>query len=263
MPDPKVSISDADVTVAAATYTGKALEPAVTVTLGGRTLVAGTDYTLSYKDNVGPGTATVTVTGKGNFTGSKSVSFAIAARTFPDVPADAWFANVVSRAAGLGLISGYADGRFGPNDRITRGQVAVVLWNMAGRRAAGSGARDFPDVKATDYFYGAVRWASSTGVVSGYADGRFGPNDNVTREQLAAMLANYAKRVSGREVSGSASDFASMADGQSVSSWAVPAVGWCFRNRILSGSNGKVNPQGNATRAEASKMVVGLYDLLA
>lgn len=205
----------------------------------------------------------MTVTGKGNFGGAKSVSFAIAARTFPDVPADAWFANVVSRAVGLGLMNGYSDGRFGPNDRTTRGQAAVVLWNMAKAPAAGPGARDFPDVKATDYFYNAVRWASSTGVVSGYADGRFGSNDNVTREQLAVMLANYSAKVTGSPASGSAADFASMKDAATVSSWAVPAVGWCFRNGILSGSNGRVNPQGNATRVEASKMIVGLYNLLA
>ena len=72
----------------------------------------------------------------------------------------------------------------------------------------------------------------------------------------------YYAKVGGKTAAGSAADYASMADGAKVASWAVPAVGWCFKSKILSGSNGKINPQGNATRAEAAKMVVGLHDLL-
>ena len=182
-------------------------------------------------------------------------------RAFPDVKAGDWYEKVVYRAADLGLIAGYDDGRFGPNDPITRGQVAVVLWRMAG--APKGGSKVFPDNKnAKAYYYQAVRWAGSTGVVSGYADGRFGPNDKVTREQLAAMLANYARRIGGLKVTGSLSDFSRMKDATRVSSWARTSVGWCFRNKILSGSNGSVNPKGNATRAEAAKMLVGLYDLV-
>ena len=259
-----VDISGASISaIPTQTYTGKALTPRPTVKYGDVTLKEGVDYTLSYRNNTNAGTATVTVTGRGAYGGAKSATFKIAAKTFPDVPAGAWYAGVVSRAVGLGLLSGYANGKFGPNDKITRGQVAVVLWNMAGGPQAGSVARTFPDVKTTDYYYNAVRWASSKGVVSGYANGRFGPKDNVTREQLAAMLANYTKSVAGRSATGSAADYASMSDRGKVSPWAVSAVGWCFRNKILSGSNGRVNPKGNATRAEAAKMVVVLHDLLA
>ncbi len=160
------------------------------------------------------------------------------------------------RPAGLGLINGYKDGRFGPNDLLTRGQAAVILWNMAGKPAAKAGAKAFPDVKGDAYYYNAVRWASSAGVVSGYQNGRFGPNDNVTREQFAVMLAHYAKG------SGTASDFASMKDGSKVSGWTVSSVGWCFRNKIMSGSkDGHINPQANTTRAETAKMVVFLHDM--
>ena len=182
-------------------------------------------------------------------------------RAFPDVKAGDWYEKVVYRAADLGLITGYADGRFGPKDPITRGQVAVVLWRMAGSPKGGS--KVFPDNKnAKAYYYQAVRWAGSLSIVNGYADGRFGPNDKVTREQLATMLANYAQRVGGLKVTGSQLDFSGMKDAASVSSWARSAVGWCFRSKILSGSNGRVNPKGNATRAEAAKMLVGLYDLV-
>ncbi len=185
-----------------------------------------------------------------------------ARRSFPDVPAGAWYAGVVGRAAGLGLISGYSNGRFGPNDRVTRGQVAVILWNMAGKPDPRGAARSFPDVGARAYYYSAVRWASSVGVVSGYKNGRFGPNDPVTREQLAAMIASDARVAAGWRALGSAVDFQGMRDAADVSDWARSAVGWCCRNGVLNGSSARLRPLGNATRAEAAKMIVFLLDLL-
>lgn len=184
------------------------------------------------------------------------------AALFPDVPEGHWAAKVVASAVDRGLLSGYSNGKFGAEDNITRGQVAVILWNMAGKPGARSGARSFSDVPSGKYYYQAVRWASSVGVVSGYSGGKFGPEDNVTREQLAVMLSNYASKVGGIATTGSASDFASMSDASSVSGYARGAVGWCFRSKILSGSGGKVMPQGNATRAQAAKMVVFLDDMV-
>ena len=231
--------------------------------MGTTTLKEGTDYTLSYKNNVKVGTATVTVTGTGAYTGTKSVTFKIVeAKKLPDVKAGSWYEKVVYRAVALGLMGGYDTGKFGPDDNVTRGQIAVMLWNMAGRPAAGAGAKNFPDVKSGAFYYAAVRWASSAGVVNGNADGTFRPNDEVTREQLAVMLSNYAKKVGGLEVKGSAADYASMKDAAKVSGYARAAVGWCFRSKILSGSNGEILPQGKTTRAQAAKMLVFLYDML-
>lgn len=181
--------------------------------------------------------------------------------SFPDVPEGHWAKGVVTKAVNYGLLSGYDDGRFGTNDRITRAQVAVVLWNMRGKPAAGKGAKSFPDVKAGSYYYSAVRWASSVGVVNGYADGRFGSNDPVTREQLAVMLANYAKKFKGADPGGAAAVIAGMSDGGQVSGYARDSVGWCFAYGVLSGSNGKILPKGMATRAEAAKMFVKVYEM--
>lgn len=182
---------------------------------------------------------------------------------FPDVKAGTWYHKVVVRAAMLGLVSGYENGNFGPDANVTRGQAAVMLWNMAGRPKAGKAAKDFPDVASDAFYYQAVRWASSAGVVNGYAAGTFGPNDKVTREQLATMLANYAKRVAKQNVDGSKADYASMKDANTVAGYAQQAVGWCFKNQILTGtSGGKISPKGNATRAQAAKMLVALYDLV-
>ena len=218
---------------------------------------------MSYRNNVQVGTATAIVTGTGRYTGTREITFTIVGTDgrFPDVRQGSWYYNVVNRAAALGLVSGYSNGNFGPNNNVTRGQVAVMLWNMAGRPSAYSW-KQFPDVEAGAYYYEAVKWASSVGVVNGYADGGFGPGDYVTREQLAVMLSNYAERVEKMNAHGSSTDYVSMKDADKVAWYAWSAVGWCFRNRILSGSNGNVLPKGYATRAQAAKMLVRLYDLV-
>ena len=103
------------------------------------------------------------------------------------------------------------------------------------------------------------------GVVHGYGDGtHFGPQDHVTRQQLAVMVANFAANVRGLKVEGSADDFASMGDASQVSGYAARAVGWCVTEGVLSGTNeGMLLPQGEATRAHAAKMVLAVRDLPA
>lgn len=271
------SVADAKIAkVADQNYTGKAIKPSPKVTTlysemvgmttkddQTQTLKKGTDYTVSYKNNVEIGTASLTIKGKGAYVGTKTVKFKIVPKTFPDVKKGSWYYDVVMKASMLGLIEGYSDGTFGPDDNITRGQVAVILWRMANKPKASSKAKKFSDVKQGAYYYDAVRWASGVGVVSGYGNtGKFGPNDNVTREQLAVMLSNYASKIGHKKVTGSAANYSSMKDASKVSAFARQAVGWCFKNRILSGANGNIMPQGNATRAQAAKMLVMLQDML-
>ena len=247
-------------------YDGTAKCPDVTVTYDGATLRPSYDYQVSYANNINLGLGTVTVQGVGGYTGTLSARFRIG---FTDVPSTSWAYGVVNRAFDLGLISGYASaakvGMFGPDDHITRADLVTILWRMADRPAAASSATTFSDVARDAYYYAAVLWARDAGVVSGYSGeraGQFGPTDEVTREQLAVMLANYARSVAGKSVTGSAADYAAMSDASEVSPWAERAVGWCFKNAILSGSEGKILPKDHATRAHAAKMVVFLYDLL-
>lgn len=248
--------------VADQAYTGSAVKPGLTVKSGSKTLKAGKDYTLSYANNVNVGNkATVTVTGKGGYTGTKTVQFRIA---FKDVSKSHWAYDKIHRANDLGLINGYSGsktGGFGPSDQITRGQIAVMLWNVAGKPKA-SGGKAFPDVKSTAYYAKAVAWASSAGVVNGYANGKFGPNDPITREQLAVMVTNYAKRVGGQKASGSKADIAKLSDASSVSGYAVPSVAWCYKNGAFVLQSGKLNAKAKADRATAAQMAVDLYDLL-
>lgn len=185
---------------------------------------------------------------------------------FRDVPRDHWAWEVIRRSVKLGLFMGYSgahEGEFGPGDPVTRAQAVTVLWRMAGSPEPGKHPKSFSDVKPDAWYYKAVTWASSKGVVNGYSGdwaGKFGPGDPVTREQLAAMLSNYASRIAKLSVSGSSSSYAAMSDSSDVSSWAEKPVGWCFTCGLMSGSGGKIDPKGGATRAQAAKMLVALYD---
>ncbi len=150
-----------------------------------------------------------------------------------------------------------------PSDKINRGQLAMVLWSMAGKPAPKGMPKLFPDVTAGKYCYDAVLWASSIGVVNGYKDGRFGSEDLITREQLAAMLTNYTIKVANKVTKGSAADYAGMKDATKVSRWASRCVGWCFRNNIITATkDGLIDPQGNATCEETAKTVIKLRSML-
>lgn len=244
-------------------YNGKGRTPKPTLKYEGKTLKNNSDFTLTYSNNVKvSGKAKVTIKGKGNFTGSKTLSFRIA---FSDVPKSNALYDHIHRAADLGIINGYSGsdyGKFGPKGNVTRGQMAVILWNMAGKPKPKAGAKAFPDVLPRAYYEEAVAWASSMGIVNGYANGNYGPGDNITREQLAVMVANYAKKAGGVKVSGSAKDISQLVDGDSVSGYAVSSVAWCFKKGIILTQGGRLNPQQLATRATAAQMAVDLHDLL-
>ena len=161
-----------------------------------------------------------------------------------------------------GLLTGYDNGLFGPFDPITRGQVATVLWRIAGEPQVTSDS--FTDVDYSKFYGPAIRWARATGVVSGYGDtNTFGPEHNVTREQFAVMLANYAEHVAGLDVSSDCLALDAIAGSGSVSSWARSAMGWAVDNAVISGdlSSGvaQVNPQGTSQRCMAVKMMSVLH----
>lgn len=185
---------------------------------------------------------------------------------FNDVKPGDWFFDVVFDAWDNDWMNGYADGvLFGANDQITRGQVACVLFNMAGadmNETDGSfnevfGWKSFDDVDGKAYYGEAIAWAKQAGVVNGYGDGTFRPDAPVTREELACMLANYAKKVDQVDVSVDDADDAlsSMSDGASVSDWAKGSVAWAVENEIM-GNAGFVNALNDITRAETAAMVV-------
>lgn len=183
---------------------------------------------------------------------------------FSDVRGDEWFAidEVLGYAIDKGILKGYSNGRFGPYDSVTRGQVAVVLHRMAGELEVQS-AEPFYDVDYGRYYGASINWARSAGVISGYDDGSFGPDDPVTREQLVTMLERYAREIGGLDTSVRGDELAGMLDGPSVSVWAKGSVCWAVGSKIITGFEGRVLPQGRASRCEAAKMFSVLHrDLL-
>lgn len=175
---------------------------------------------------------------------------------FTDVHPDDWFYNDVMFVYQNGLMAGTSDTAFSPNDPITRAQVAVIFYRMAGSPAV-TGDSPFTDVEngpGTAWYYNAVLWAQQNGIVSGYGDGTFHPGTNITREQLAVIFYNYAK-LKGYDVS-AVNDLSGFTDAGDVSDWALPAMRWAVGSGIMGGyGDGILGPQGTATRAQVAAML--------
>lgn len=175
---------------------------------------------------------------------------------FTDVHPDDWFYNDVMFVYQNGLMAGTSDTTFSPNAPITRAQVAVIFYRMAGSPAV-TGDSPFTDVEngpGTAWYYNAVLWAQQNGIVSGYGDGTFHPGTNITREQLAVIFYNYAK-LKGYDVS-AVNDLSSFTDAGDVSDWALPAMRWAVGSGIMGGyGDGILGPQGTATRAQVAAML--------
>lgn len=172
---------------------------------------------------------------------------------FNDVSANDWFASAVDYVTGKGMMNGTADNTFSPKANTTRGMVVTVLYRLENQPS--TSAASFTDVASGAYYANAVAWANANGIVSGYGSGKFGPNDKVTREQLAAILYRYAQYKK-YDVSG-AKSLDGYTDAQSVSSYAVPALQWANAVGVVTGKSGnKLDPKGNATRAEVAAMLM-------
>lgn len=172
---------------------------------------------------------------------------------FNDVSANDWFASAVDYVTGKGMMNGTADNTFSPKANTTRGMVVTVLYRLENQPS--TSAASFTDVASGAYYANAVAWANANGIVSGYGSGKFGPNDKVTREQLAAILYRYAQYKK-YDVSG-AKSLDGYTDAQSVSSYAVPALQWANAAGVVTGKSGsKLDPKGNATRAEVAAMLM-------
>ena len=172
---------------------------------------------------------------------------------FNDVSANDWFASAVDYVTGKGMMNGTAANTFSPKANTTRGMVVTVLYRLENQPS--TSAASFTDVASGAYYANAVAWANANGIVSGYGSGKFGPNDKVTREQLAAILYRYAQYKK-YDVSG-ANSLDGYTDVQSVSSYAVPALQWANAAGVVNGKSGsKLDPKGNATRAEVAAMLM-------
>ena len=171
-------------------------------------------------------------------------------KTFPDVTGRDWCYTQVMQAAKSGLMNGYADGRFGKNDPITRGQMVQILYSYYGQDVGADSG--FSDVSASAWYAKAVTWASKKGVVSGYSDSTFGPDNQLTREQMVTILYNVAGKPAANT-----SAISQYSDYYQVADYAASGFAWAVANKIVSGTGSTtLSPRGTATRAQVAVILV-------
>ena len=171
---------------------------------------------------------------------------------FIDVHPGDWFYDPVCYVYSQGLMTGTSATTFEPNTSLSRAMLVAVLHRLEGSPAA-SGS-DFTDVADGDWYAQAVNWAASVGVVNGFDDGTFQPNTAITREQLAAILCNYAQ-YKGFDTSTSG-DLSTYSDAASVSDWAKESVEWAVGSGLIGGyEDSTLRPQGTTTRAEVASVL--------
>ena len=181
---------------------------------------------------------------------------------FNDVPESYWAYDAIQYVYGEGLMAGTSGSTFNPEGTTTRGQIVTILWRLSGSPVVNY-LMDFDDVDPAAYYAEAIRWATSEGIAGGYGGGVFGPDDPITREQLAVMLHRYAQH-EGYDVSiGEDTNILSYADAFTVSEYAVSALQWACGAGIISGTGdgSTLTPQGEATRAQAATVLMRFCEL--
>lgn len=172
---------------------------------------------------------------------------------FDDLVPGAWYIDAVQYAYDHGLMTGTSATTFSPDQATTRGMIVAILHRQEGEPVVNY-LMTFDDVDEGAYYAEAVRWAASEGVVNGYSASAFGPTDAITREQLAAILYNYAT-YKGMDTSARA-DLSGYSDAASVSAWAEDAMQWAVDEGLINGmSETTLAPDGNATRAQVAAIL--------
>ena len=209
----------------------------------------------------------------------EGIKIVVESKLFPDVPVGKWYSNSIRYCANLGLITGYTKGsnagKFGLNDTIKRGQIATILYRLEGSPEV-VGESPFPDVQdSSKYYYDAAIWASQNEIVTGYTKGanagKFGPNDDIKRQDLAVMLGRYAK-YKGINITTEYS-LDNFRDKNDVSGYAKNApdtfIQYMIENGVITGKEKNIkdknnvvtdkyfliDPQATATRSQAATMV--------
>ncbi len=181
---------------------------------------------------------------------------------FSDVAANDWFADAVKYVFDKGMMNGTSATTFGPKLTTTRGMIVTVLYRM--EKEPSTAAASFTDVGSGAYYTSAVAWANANGIVIGYGNGKFGPNNRITREQLAAILYRYAQYKGVDVGANSGMSLREYADAASVSAYAQPALQWAVNAGIVTGKPGnKLDSKGSATRAEVAAMLMRYCENIA
>ncbi len=171
---------------------------------------------------------------------------------YRDLNSNAWYHDAVHFCMD-NVIMGGSNNSFKPNAKATRAEVATSLWSAEGREpVSGNGplSKTYPDVAVSDWYYQPIEWATRRGILAGYSNGRFGPNDSITREQLVSVLWRHAGSPKPR------STVLRFNDASKVSGFAWDAMLWATEKGIISGRpGGYLAPKGNATRADVAQVL--------
>ena len=265
-------------------YTGKVQKPVVKVVLGGATLAEGLDYTLKFSDEnpEDVDTYTATVTGTDLFKDEASATFAIDhydMSKFKDLDKDAWYLTTENGAftgkktffldytLATGMMSGYTgdrEGLFGPTDAMSRAMVATVIYRMATGATADEpyatvNTSGLSDVEPNQWYTAAVNWCVANKVITGYTSGpdagRFCPDKNTSREELATITGRYCTKVAGMPSAGD--DVSRFSDASKISGFAKEGVAFCVANKVVGGytdGTNRFDPQGEALRCQGAKI---------
>ena len=172
---------------------------------------------------------------------------------FRDVSKRDWYYDDVVYVYRKGYMDGMSSTRFGGELNTTRGQIVTILWRLTGEPRA-TKRNPFTDVSSSQYYYDAISWAYDAGVVDGFDAHTFKPDQNVTREQLAAILYRYAKYMN-LSTSGSAY-LAKYTDADKIANWAYDAMAWANYRGLINGTSAtRIDPKGYATRAQIAAIL--------
>ena len=185
---------------------------------------------------------------------------------FSDVHPSDWYHDAVSYVCEADLMNGTSNTTFSPNATTSRGMIVTILYRLAGSPDLPESNWGYPyaDVDAGAYYSAPVYWARLNDLVTGYSDMQFGPDDAITREQMAAILYRYADSLRIDTDTGFIPNkYYDFSDYQTVSRYASKAMNWCVNKGIVNGSDGKLNPHGTATRAEVATILMNAESVLS
>jgi hypothetical protein len=179
---------------------------------------------------------------------------------FRDVKTTDWFYGAVDYVYRNKLFNGSSADMFSPGDYTKRCMFVTVLYRLAGTPVVAD-AGEFPDVADPAlYYYGAVAWANGGGIVTGYSDGRFRPDDYITREQMAVIMYRYAEHM-GLETGGEdVAAYEAFQDSGDVSGYAARAMLWAVSNGVINGDGSRLLPHDNATRAQVAQIIMNFRE---
>ena len=177
-------------------------------------------------------------------------------QTYTDVSSTDWFYAAVNYVTDSGLMNGVGNGKFAPSLSASRGMIVTILHRLEDTPAV-STATSFADVKPDSYYANEATWASENGIVSGYGNGNFGPDDEITREQLVTILYRYAKFKNYDVNIGEDTNISRYDDASQISEYAYAPMQWAISVGLITGRSATtLAPHGTVMRAEIAMILI-------